>query len=55
VTISSGVVAFFVGEDMLPDGKTHVKCTQSSAGLVTAVYSDLKAQRAPANLPIPSA
>jgi hypothetical protein len=25
VTISSGVVAFFVGEDMLPDGKTHVK------------------------------
>jgi hypothetical protein len=29
--------------------------TQSSSGLVTAVYSDLKAQRAPANLPIPSA
>jgi hypothetical protein len=55
VTIASGVVAFFVGEDMLPDGKTHVKVSVGSSGLVTAVYSDLKAQRAPANLPIPSA
>jgi hypothetical protein len=55
VTIASGVVAFFVGEDMLPDGKTHVKCTPSGSGLVTAIIGDLKAQRAPANLPIPSA
>jgi hypothetical protein len=55
VTIASGVVAFFVGEDMLPDGKTHIKVTQSSAGLVTAIIGDLKAQRSPANLPIPSA
>lgn len=55
VTISSGTVAFFVGEDQLPDGKTYVKCTPSGAGLVTAVYSDLDAQRTPANLAIPSA
>jgi hypothetical protein len=55
VTISSGTVAFYVGEDQLPDGKTYVKVTPSSAGLVTAVYSDLDAQRTPANLAIPSA
>jgi hypothetical protein len=55
VTISSGTVAFYVGEDQLPDGKTYVKVTPSSAGLVTAIYSDLDAQRTPANLAIPSA
>jgi hypothetical protein len=26
VTISSGTVVFYVGEDQLPDGKTYVKC-----------------------------
>ena len=55
VTISSGSVAFFVGEDMLPDGKTYVKCSVGASGLVRAVFTGLKAQRNPANLPILSA
>lgn len=36
----------------LPDGKTHIKCTRSSAGLVMAIVHDLHVQRTPANLPI---
>ena len=36
----------------LPDGKTHVKCTSTAAGLVTAILHDLHVQRTPANLPI---
>jgi hypothetical protein len=50
VTISSGSVAFFIGEDMLPDGKTYVKVTIGASGLVAAVFTALKAQRSPANL-----
>lgn len=55
VTIASGAVAFFVSADSLPDAKTYVKCTASSAGLVTAVFTGLTSQRTPANLPILSA
>jgi hypothetical protein len=55
VTISSGSVAIYVPGDSLPDGKVYVKLTASSAGLVTAVFHDLNAQRTPANLPILSA
>lgn len=51
VTISSGTVAFHVSTNSLPDGKTYIKCTHSSAGLVTAITHDLAVQRNPANLP----
>jgi hypothetical protein len=55
VTIASGTVAFYLDGNSLPDTKTYVKCTASSAGLVTAILHDLRAQRNPANLPIVSA
>jgi sarcosine oxidase gamma subunit len=55
VTISSGTVSIHVSGDSLPDGKAYVKCTQSSAGLVTAIVHDLTTQRTPANLPALSA
>ena len=50
VTIASGAVAIFVSNESLPDGKTHIKCTASAAGLVTAVFAGLYAQRQPSNL-----
>lgn len=55
VTIASGTVSIHVSADSLPDGKAYVKCTQSSAGLVTAIVHDLKAGRTPSNLPALSA
>jgi hypothetical protein len=55
VVIASGSVAFFVGGDMLPDGKAYVKVTPSGSGLVTAVFHDLVVKRSPANLPALSA
>jgi hypothetical protein len=55
VTISSGTVAFWLDGASLLDTMTYVKCTPSSAGLVTAVFADLFAARTPANLPIVSA
>lgn len=51
VVIASGTVAFYVSGAMLPDGKTHVKCAASGAGLVKAITHDLTVQRTPANLP----
>lgn len=50
VTIASGTVAICVNANALPDGKVYVKCTASSAGLVTAILHDLEYQRTPANL-----
>ena len=50
VTISSGTVAFHVSANSLPDTKTYIKCTHSSAGLVMAIVHDLEVQRTPANL-----
>ena len=44
--------AIVVHATSLPDGKTHVKCTSTAAGLVTAILHDLHVQRTPANLPI---
>jgi hypothetical protein len=39
----------------VPDPYTHVKCTKSAAGLVTAVVHDLNIQRKPPNLALLSA
>lgn len=50
VVIASGTVAFTVFGSQMPDPKVYVKCTQSAAGLVTAIVHDLTVQRAPANL-----
>jgi len=52
VTIASGTVAFFISNESLPDAKTHIKCSVGAAGLVTAVFSGLYAQRQPSNLAI---
>src|SRR6266576_2064122 len=41
VVISSGSVAFFVPGTSLADPLAYIKCTQSSAGLVTAILGDL--------------
>lgn len=50
VTIAGATTtAFWIDAASLPDTKTYVKCT--SAGLVAAIFCDLFAQRAPANLP----
>lgn len=55
VVIASGTASIHVPADALPDGKAYVKCTASSAGLVTAIVHDLTTQRAPSNLPALSA
>lgn len=55
VVIASGTTSIHVPAESLPDGKAYVKCTASSAGLVTAIVHDLTTQRAPSNLPALSA
>lgn len=55
VTIASGTVAIYVGQNMLTDPAAYLKMTQSSAGLVTAILHDLKVRRTPANLPVVAA
>jgi hypothetical protein len=55
VTISSGTVAFYIPGTSLADPLAYIKCTQSSAGLVTAILGDLLVQRRAANLAIVSA
>jgi hypothetical protein len=55
VTISSGTVAFYIPATSLADPLAYIKCTQSSAGLVTAILGDLLVQRRAANLAIVSA
>lgn len=55
VTISSGSVAFEVGQAQLTDPAAYVKVTASGSGLVVAVLHDLKVRRTPGNLPAVSA
>lgn len=55
VTIGAGAVVFYVDAKALPDTKTYIKCTQSAAGLVTAITHDLDVQRKPTLLPKMSA
>lgn len=52
VTISSGTVVFTVGQAQIPDPAAYLKVSVGASGLVTAILHDLKAKRAPANLPI---
>ncbi len=55
VQASAYTTVIHVPATALPDGKVYIKCTRSSAGLVTAITHDLHVQRTPANLPILSA
>lgn len=55
VQASAYTTVITVHATSLPDGKTHVKCTSTASGLVTAIVHDLHVQRTPANLPILSA
>jgi hypothetical protein len=43
---------FTVFTSQFSDPNDYVKCLQSSAGLVTAIFHDLVVQRAPANLEV---
>lgn len=52
VTIASGSVAIFVGQNMLTDPAAYLKMSVGGAGLVAAILHDLKVKRTPANLPI---
>lgn len=52
IAITSGTLAFYVGADMLPDGKDYIKCSVGAAGLVHAVLHDLNTQRKADNLAI---
>lgn len=52
VTITSGTVAFTVGQAQLADPAAYVKVSVGASGLVTAVFHDLKQKRTPANLTI---
>lgn len=55
--VSGGAIAvcFHIPGTSLPDGKTYVKLAPTGGGLITAILHDLKVQRGPANLAIPSA
>ncbi|PXY27429.1 hypothetical protein [Prauserella muralis] len=55
VTIAAGVAVIPVLASQLPAGHTHVRCSSTATGLVTAITHDLNVQRAPANLPAVSA
>lgn len=55
VQAGANTTVIHISAASLPDTKTYVKCTRSSAGLVTAILHDLHVQRTPANLPIISA
>lgn len=51
VTIATDDAAILtVLVEQLSDGFTHVRCTSTGAGTVTAVQYDLKVERAPQNL-----
>lgn len=52
VVSGATTAAFWIDAASLPDGKNYIKCTSSAAGLVTAIFGDLRAQRTPQNLPI---
>jgi hypothetical protein len=52
VTISSGVVAFTVGQAQLTSPAAYLKVSVGSGGLVVAILHDLKVKRVPANLAI---
>lgn len=52
VTISSGSVAFTVGQSQLADPAAYLKVSVGASGLVVAILHDLKVKRVPANLPI---
>lgn len=50
VTISSGVVVFYIDAADLPSGAEYVSVTVGASGLVFALTHDLLAPRTPANL-----
>ncbi|QIP87630.1 hypothetical protein GLX30_30420 [Streptomyces sp. Tu 2975] len=50
-TAGLDAAVFTINASSLSDGFTHVKCTSTSTGTVTAVLHDLTVQRAPQNLP----
>lgn len=51
VTLAAGAAVVAVSTKALSDGFTHLACTSTATGLVTAVTSDLTVQRDPVNLP----
>jgi hypothetical protein len=55
VTIASGTVAVYVGQNMLADPACYLKMSVGASGLVCAVLHDLKVRRTPANLPVVAA
>lgn len=52
VTISSGSVAFTVGQAQIPDPAAYLKVSVAGSGLVVAILHDLKVKRDPGNLAI---
>ncbi|WP_322501820.1 hypothetical protein TR631_33860 [Streptomyces rochei] len=51
VTTAAAVAVIEVSTKSLADGYTHLKCSSTATGLVTAITHDLTVQRDPRNLP----